>query len=224
MSDWNLWEQRLISFIDIIEHIGGEAHSYIIKPPADLLEIKKIEEQLGHSLPQSFVRVMTEFSRGMVASWSLPDDDLLSSPLPNELRGLFACNFSWSIDEILSIEEGRKGWETEVFPDPNNPYDSVWHNKLAFMEVGNGDYIAFDITITGDPPIVYLSHDDGEGHGFLLGNNFIDFFNKWTQVGCVGSEDWQLLPFIKDSKSGIDPLSENAILWRSWLNNTKNIV
>ncbi|WP_042161475.1 SMI1/KNR4 family protein [Paenibacillus gorillae] len=224
MSDWNLWEQRLISFIDAIEHIGGEAGGYKIKPPADLGEIKKIEEQLGQRLPQSFVRVMTEFSRGMEVYWSLPDEDLLSIPLPEELQGLFASNFSWDIDEILSIEEARRGWVTEVFPDPNDPYDSVWHNKLAFMEVGNGDYLAFDLAFAEDSPIIYLSHDDGEGHGFLIGNNFIDFFNKWTQIGCVGCEDWQLLPFIKDSKSGIDPLSENAVLWRSWLGNATNIV
>ncbi|MFF2089518.1 SMI1/KNR4 family protein [Paenibacillus sp. NPDC058174] len=224
MSDWNLWEQRLVSFIAEIEKIGGEFEGYTIKPPADLLEIKKIEEQLGHRLPQSFVRVMTEFSRGMKVSWSLPDEDSLSTPLPEELQGLFASNFSWDIDEILSIEEARRGWVTEVFPDPNDPYDAVWHNKLAFMEVGNGDYLAFDLAITEDPPIVYLSHDDGEGHGFLLGSNFIDFFNRWTQVGCVGCEDWQLLPFMKDSKSGIDPLSKNAVLWRSWLSTTKKIV
>ncbi|GGG70387.1 SMI1/KNR4 family protein [Paenibacillus radicis (ex Gao et al. 2016)] len=224
MNDWNLWEQRLISFNDAIEGIGGEAGGYTINPPVDLLEIKKIEEQLGHSLPQSFVQVITEFSGGMEVSWSLPDEDSLSTPLPEQLQGLFACNFSWDIDEILSIEEARKGWVREVFPDPNDLYDAVWHNKLAFMEVGNGDYIAFDLAIAEDPPIVYLSHDDGEGHGFLLGSNFLDFFNKWTQIGCVGCEDWQLLPFIKDSKSGIDPLSENAVLWRSWLSKTNSIV
>ena len=33
------------------------------------------------------------------------------------------------------------------------------------MEVGNGDFIAFDLKeYPQKAPIVYLSHDDGEGH------------------------------------------------------------
>lgn len=105
----------------------------------------------------------------------------------------------------------------EVFPDVNNEYDSVWHNKLGLMEVGNGDYIAFDLSVPNDPPVVYLSHDDGEGHGYILGKNFIDFMNRWTRIGCVGCEDWQLLPFIEGAESGILPDCENAIKWREYL-------
>ena len=62
--------------------------------------------------------------------------------------------------------------------------------------------------------MVYLSHDDGEGHGFRLGDNFADFIDRWTLLGCPGAEDWQMLPFIHSSTSGIDPWCENARRWR----------
>lgn len=70
------------------------------------------------------------------------------------------------------------GWIENVFSDPEDEYDVVWHNKLAFSEVGNGDYLAFDMSNTEDAPIVYLSHDNGEGHGYILANNFIEFLNN----------------------------------------------
>lgn len=218
MKEWNSWEQRFNAFLESVNKIGGEAEGYLIKPPASLIEVSRIEKQIGLSLPKSLVKVITEYSSGIEMVWSLPDEEDLIVPLPKELRDLYGCSFSWNLNDIPSVEADRKGWETEVFPNPEDSYESVWHEKLAFIEVGNGDYFAFDLSIPNDPPVVYLSHDDGEGHGYILGNNFIDFFNKWTQIGCVGCEDWQLLPFIKDIKSGIDPSSNNAITWRTWLN------
>lgn len=41
--------------------------------------------------------------------------------------------------------------------------------------MGNGDYLAFDLNHSNDAPIVYLSHDDGDGHGYKIANNFIEF-------------------------------------------------
>jgi hypothetical protein len=217
MNRWDAWENRFAAFLKAIENIGGEAEGYLIKPSANALDVKKVEKQLGYSLPQSFVKVVLEYTRGMEISWSLPDEDDFEAPLPKELDGLFASDVRWSLDEIISVEGERKRWETKVFPDPDNEYDVVWHNKLAWLEVGNGDFLAFDLNISDDPPIVYLSHDDGEGHGCVLGANFLDFLDRWTRIGCVGCEDWQLLPFIKDETIGIDDQSDNAQTWRSWL-------
>ena len=39
------------------------------------------------------------------------------------------------------------------------------NTKLGFMNVPNGDVIAFDMKESEiNPSVVYLSHDDGEGH------------------------------------------------------------
>ncbi len=69
------------------------------------------------------------------------------------------------------------------------PYNVVWHGKLAFHDVPSGDQLAFDLNEPSNP-VVYLSHDDGEGHGYRLGNDFIDFVERWSMVGCTGPEDW----------------------------------
>lgn len=83
------------------------------------------------------------------------------------------------------------------------------------MEVGNGDFIAFDLKeYPQKAPIVYLSHDDGEGHGYVLGEDFIDFMDRWTNIGCPGLEDRQILPFVDSPTSGINPDGKNAMEWK----------
>ncbi|WP_346780829.1 SMI1/KNR4 family protein [Paenibacillus sp. PastM-2] len=129
---------------------------------------------------------------------------------------MFIGDFSWSIKSIVAAEEERKGWEQQVFSDLDDEYDRVWHNMLGFMAVGNGDFVAFDLSVPADPPVVYLSHDGGDGHGYSLGDNFMDFMDRWSKIGCVGCEDWQLIPFMDSPVSGILPDSDNAKLWRSW--------
>ena len=104
----------------------------------------------------------------------------------------------------------------ETFPNVEDPYDNVWHHKFAFADVPNGDQLAFDLKFMLDPPVVYLSHDDGEGHGYRLGNDFIDFMERWSLLGCPGNEDWQMMPFLPDATSGLDVYGENARMWREW--------
>lgn len=64
---------------------------------------------------------------------------------PDEFREFFCGTPHWSLKLLPQLEEVRKGWVENVFSNPGNEYDAVWHNKLAFSDVGNGDYLAFDI-------------------------------------------------------------------------------
>jgi hypothetical protein len=102
---------------------------------------------------------------------------------------------------------GRAG-----LPDPDDPYDRVWHGKYPLLRVPNGDLVAVD----ADGQVVYLSHDDGEGHGYVLGQDVFDFLERWTALGCPGPEDWQWLPFTSGSDQGLDPEGENGRSWRAW--------
>lgn len=78
--------------------------------------------------------------------------------------------------------------------------------------------MAFDLVANGDDaPVVYLSHDDGEGRGYKLGDNFIDFIDKWSKIGFVGGEDDQWLPFTSNSQSGLLPESQSSIHFRELL-------
>ncbi|MCH7725263.1 MAG: hypothetical protein IH991_02095 [Planctomycetes bacterium] len=76
--------------------------------------------------------------------------------------------------------------------------------------------IAIDQSRDGSEQVVYLSHDDGEGHGYIMGNSVEDFVDRYSLIGCLGYEDWQWLPFVADAVSGIDPHCSNAVSWRQW--------
>ena len=50
-------------------------------------------------------------------------------------------------------------------------------------------------------------------HGQILGENFIDFMNKWTQLGCVGTEDWQFEPFLFSKVPFLFNMDEYESIW-----------
>ena len=61
------------------------------------------------------------------------------------------------------------------------------NTKLGFMNVPNGDAIAFDMKESEiNPSVVYLSHDDGEGHGYILGKDFNTYLEQLLLVGACG--------------------------------------
>jgi hypothetical protein len=211
--DYELLRNRIEVITSRIKEIGGEVQEVIIDEPASLEQIIKIEEQLGVKLPESFKKVLNEFSANFSLRWFLPDN----MEQPNEFREIFSGRPHWSLELLPQFEEDRMGWIENVFPNPEDKYDVVWHNKLAFCEVGNGDYLAFEISNSDDAPIVYLSHDDGEGHGYKIANNFIEFIDNWSRLGFVGSEDWQWLPFTTSPDSGIVADGEAAKWFRNWL-------
>ena len=65
-----------------------------------------------------------------------------------------------------------------------------------------------------NPSVVYLSHDDGEGHGYILGKDFNTYLEQLLLVGACGNEDWQMLPFCLDAQSEIVSDCENAKEYR----------
>ena len=120
------------------------------------------------------------------------------------------------MEGIIREEETKRRWVEKCFADVTDAYNAVWHNKLGFSEVSNGDAIAFDLSILPDSPIVYLSHDDGAGHGYRLGNNFADYVERLSLLGCPGNEDWQVTPFLVNATSGLDAFGPTAVLWHEW--------
>ena len=109
--------------------------------------------------------------------------------------------------------EDYKGWVSECFSNPDDSYDVVWHNRFPIIDIINGDMIAIDLA-SPEGAIVYLSHDDGEGHGYILGTNFEDFIERHSLIGYPGYEEWLLTPFAPEKI--LDPQCENAIAWRKW--------
>jgi cell wall assembly regulator SMI1 len=203
-------KERLTKILQQIEKLGGDARPLIFEAPVSFDDIYVIEQQLNYKIPDDFKNALLTLSSHCEFKWFLPDN----FQLPNELKQIFSGELHWGIDFILDFNESKDGWIKEVFPAPENEYDRIWHNKFVFQEVGNGDYISVDLSPETYGKVIYLSHDDGEGHGYIMANSFSELLNNWTQLGCVGGEDWQWLPFCEDTKSGIDPTCANALLWR----------
>ncbi|WP_219375604.1 SMI1/KNR4 family protein [Bacillus mycoides] len=211
--DYELLKERIEIITSRIKEIGGEVQEVCIDEPSSLEKIIQVEKKLGVKLPNSFKKVLLEFSGNFSLRWFSPDD----MELPNEFREIFCGTPHWSLESLSEFEKERKDWIDTVFPNPEDEYDIVWHNKLAFCEVGNGDYLAFDMQDNIDAPIIYLSHEDGEGHGYTIANNFIEFIDNWSRIAFVGCEDWQWLPFTTSLESGVNPDDEPAKRFRNWL-------
>ena len=193
-----------------VKSIGGDVQVFEVEEPATEIELLALEEKLGILLPSSLKEVLLTFSRKVEFRWFFPDNFELES----ELSGIFSGDRHWSVDWLYEFNESKNSWVEECFPNKEDPYDVVWHNKLAFHEVGNGDYLAIDLSSPDSESVIYLSHDDGEGHGVELARNFKDFICESSLIGCVGGEDWQQLPFIGNGKKYIDGSCNNAIRLR----------
>jgi len=211
--NFELFKKRLNLFLEKIKDLGGEVEPLTIEKPATEDEIKAIEAQLGYTLPPHFREVLLGNTAHLDFYWDINDiTDEGDISLPDKLVEIFRGQLLFGLDLLLDYEDDRKGWVKEVYPDYNNEYDRVWHNKMSFHQVGNGDYIAIELEPENYEKVVYLSHDGSENHGLYIADNFKEFLMNYAAIGCTGGEDWQWEPFYTKGK-GIDPTCENAQAW-----------
>ena len=211
--NFELFKKRLNLFLERIEDLGGEVEPLTIEKPATEEEIKAVEEQLGYILPPHFREVLLENTAHLEFGWDI--DDIIDEEeisLPDKLAEIFRGKLLFGLDLLLDYEEDRQDWEGEVYPNSDKEYDRVWHNKMSFFQVGNGDYIAIELEPENYGKVVYLSHDGSENHGLYIADNFKEFLMNYAAVGCTGGDDWQWELFYTKGK-GIDPTSKNAQAW-----------
>ena len=211
--NFELLKKRLNLFLEKIEDLGGEVEPLTIEKPATEEEIKAVEAKLGYTLPPHFREVLLENTAHLEFGWDI--DDIIDEEdisLPDKLAEIFRGKLLFGLDLLLDYEEDRQDWEGEVYPNSDKEYDRVWHNKMSFFQVGNGDYIAIELEPENYGKVVYLSHDGSENHGLYIADNFKEFLMNYAAVGCTGGEDWQWEPFYTKGK-GIDPTSKNAKTW-----------
>lgn len=208
--DYQKISELLLKLKSAYESIGAETE-LVVEDPASITEVEAVENRFEKKLPLQIRNFFLQYSRKCEFTAWLPDD----FELPDELDEIFSANFLISLEEFADAENARKGWVEGCFTNEEDEYDAVWYHKLGFMNVPNGDVIAFDMKENEtNPPVVYLSHDDGEGHGYILGKDFDTYFEQLLLVGACGNEDWQMLPFCLDAQSGIVSECENAKEYR----------
>ncbi|AUM63299.1 SMI1/KNR4 family protein [Brevibacillus laterosporus] len=196
--------------------MGGEIEGGVVTQPATIQKVEEIEKKLGVELPLSFRETLLQFSSKIQFSWSLKEDVELIVECPHEFRK-FSCDFGWDLGDLISINRSKNKLIKEHHMNTDDPISEVWHNKFIFCDVGKGDFLAFDLAKGPDCPVVYLSHNNIQGHGYLLGNNFIDFMDRWTAIGCPGPTFSQLNRFVSSPTSRLDPNGAYAKEWINWI-------
>ncbi|MFQ6177646.1 SMI1/KNR4 family protein [Bacillus paranthracis] len=203
------WITIMNRIIANVKEMGGEAEEIIVEAPLKEKEIIEIEETLGIQIPLSYRKVLVECFSYFEWEWDMPED----IEVDEMFEEIYGSRGVLGLRELIECENRRRELVRDIFNEPENLYDQTWKNKLAFFDVGNGDLLAFDLmSDKEDLPVVYLNADDDELHGSVLGENFIDFMDKWSRIGFVGGESWNLQPFL--GENGIDPEGENSQMWR----------
>ena len=192
---------------------GFDVRDVVVDEPASLGEVEAVEAAIGFALPAAYRDALLNISRHVEFRWFAPGEMGFGDPF----RENFSGDLHWSLDLTAQLINDANSWVDEVFPNADDPYDAVWHNKAAFYDVGNGDYLAFDLSEAQYGSIVYLSHDDGEGHGHVLAADFADLLGRWVPLACTGGEDWQWLPFTAERTTMIEPHGPLADGWRELL-------
>ncbi|HTK66243.1 MAG TPA: SMI1/KNR4 family protein [Pseudonocardia sp.] len=206
--------RRLPAICDALAAQGMEPGLLIMEPPASASEVAAMEERIGFRLPESFRRVVTSVSQRVDFDWFSPDGYDFQEPFDNIFRGSLSWSLAW-LPDLLAYHQGAID---VVFPDPDDPYDVVWHNKFPIMSVGNGDYLAIDPEGESAGRVVYLSNGQSDCHGFTMASSFEDLLVRWIPLGCPGGEDWQWKLFYSADAGGIDPTSEIAQEWIQLMN------
>ncbi len=186
----NTWRAAL----DACAARGGETRPLVIEPRATESRVAEVERVLGHALPQRLRRFFLEEAASVQLQWFLPTG---SDP---PFADIFSGELSISLERMtdLAAQCGRPG-------------------RVAFQPVANGDLVAIDVRKTGEP-VVFLSHDGGDGHGVVLGRDLDDYLARHAALGGVGAEDCQWLPFVSeiDDQRILDPDGDAADRWRRW--------
>jgi hypothetical protein len=219
MMDNTLWAEWLKNWnwiLAIAKRRNWDVKELVIKPTVSISEIEEIERELGILYPTEFKTILTKYSSSVMLNWQIEHEET-----EGEFRQVF-CGGGWGqlwdFEILRENYDGYMGWVTECFPNPEDEYDRIWHNKVPILRVPNGDMIVLDTFEKKENcPVIYLSHDGSDFHGHRLGENFIDFISRWSNIGCVGTEDWQYEPFYDYENMTLKDSGEVIARWKKWL-------
>ena len=205
--------ELLVGLFVEFEASGYEVRSFTYDRPARDAHVDQVEAELGFQVPAALRTLFTQVSSHVELRWHAPPELEYARPFHENFGGAL----HWCLKGLVELHRSKERWVEQVFPDSKDAYDRVWHQKLAFQALPNSDFLALDLAPDTLGQVVYLSHDDGEGHGYVLANNLLDLIRSWVPLACTGGESWQWLPFYDAQSQRLDPLSDRAREWRQLL-------
>lgn len=216
------WEWVLLH----MERHGCTIEALHLSPPVTLADVEAVQQSLGIIFPRDYVEVVTGYASKVRLHWHTKKKNF-----PSPYGGIFS---SWA-DALWDFGSFEKLWETyrytaEGFPldedDDDHTYwagyNAFWHGKIPLIEVPNGDIIALaSDPFGGDSPVLYLSHDFCDLHGKTLAPSFREFITRWSHVGCVGPEEWQMAPFYNWDEESLFASGAAVDQWRELVTSDK---
>ncbi len=200
-----------------MESKGWNIYDLQIEKPTTKERINAMEQSTNQIFPNDFVEVMTKFSSAVRLNWHMNNDEIEGF---EEVFCGGGYGYLWDVELLVEIHKNYLGWLRDCWTDPNDSYGGIYYDKVPFISVPNGDLIVFNKEIVnGKSEVIYLSHDDGELHGKRLAKNFVEFISKWSNIGCVGTEEWQFSPFYDFKNEELSSTSEQVVKWKEILNN-----
>lgn len=197
----------------LLSGAGMDVRDIAVSPPASLVEVEKVENCLGREIPRTARDFFLGTSKEIKFCWFAPDE----LDFPVEFDEIFCGDLSLDLNGIPSLEEERLSWIENCFPNPDDDYDRVWHNKLSLLEVGDGDQIALELEEGREGEIIYLSHDGCESHGTRLATSLSGLIEEWVPIGCPGPEASQWTAFYSKESRRIDSSSPSSLEWLEFL-------
>lgn len=195
---------------------GWDVHQLEVKPAVEMARIKDLEKATNQTYPDDFKLVMARYSSGVHLNWHMGDSKVAGF---DDVFCGCGYGYIWDFEVLEEVYKDYVGWITDCWTDPSDDYGGVYYDKVPFISVPNGDLIAFSKTIVnGCSEVIYLSHDDGRLHGQRLARTFVEFISRWSNIGCVGPEDWQIVPFYDFERRYISFDSPSVLKWKSLLN------
>lgn len=191
--EYSHWSEILLSTLNSITNKDGIGDLFIDQPASES-DILQIESNIGFELPESFKKVVMDYSRQCNFYWNtrenstcvLDDSNIYSAqggPYTNRNilnGGLFDLGL-WNLDKLIQLNDIRKDHD---YLDEKNEEFHFWSNSFIFSGDGMGNYFGIDRKYNiGE--VIYLTNEK-DFHGWRLGKSFKSFMNNWIQIGCAG--------------------------------------
>ncbi len=218
---WFEWKRNWEWILQCAQKKGWQTFPVTMAPTVSMAAFAELEAEIGQRYPDDFKEVLTRYAGGLGFYWWMDGERG-----PEEFRPVFSGggyyntqdeteNALWGFSKLKELWDDLEDWKTNCFNNPDDDYDKVYYDKLPFIEVPNGDFIAFDY-LDGNS-VVYLSHDDDEMHGYRLAESFVEFITLWSNIGCVGTECRQMKPFYDEAAQKL--LKDAPVIerWKAWL-------
>ena len=203
------WVARWTQTLGVCHFYGCEIEPLRLEFPAKERHLARHEKKRKMQLPDPLRSFFLNVGKGVHFSWRNPDWALEFSDhqrLENPGGRLHL-----RLKDVTPVTR-LDGWDPEALGEDADEVRAFLENAIAFMAVGNGDHLVIDMR---DDRVKYLSHDDPDAMGVVLGPDFDAFMDAWSRLGCVGPEIWQLRPFL--GPEGLDPESVNGRTFQKWL-------